>query len=106
MITKINIFHKYNVFNFSDCSFCKYTFTVFLVLKCIIFSIQQIELKFDNTVLDCMKVGNLLKIVLGEGFLSAGGSDELDEILKGIDISNKAILDIGCGCGGAAIHFI
>ena len=49
---------------------------------------------------------NLLKTVWGEGFLSPGGSDEIDEILKGIDISNKAILDIGCGCGGAAIHLI
>ena len=49
---------------------------------------------------------NLLKTVWGEGFLSPGGSDEIDEILKGIDISNKAILDIGCGCGGAAVHLI
>jgi len=49
---------------------------------------------------------NLLKTVWGEGFLSPGGSDEIDEILKGIDISNKAILDIGCGCGGAALHLI
>ena len=49
---------------------------------------------------------NLLKTVWGEGFLSPGGTDEIDEILKGIDVSNKSILDIGCGCGGAAIHLI
>ena len=49
---------------------------------------------------------NLLKTVWGEGFLSPGGTDEIDEVLNGIDISGKTILDIGCGCGGAAIHFI
>ena len=49
---------------------------------------------------------NLLKIVWGEGFLSPGGTDEVDEIMKGIDASGKNVLDIGCGCGGAAIHLI
>ena len=49
---------------------------------------------------------NLLKTVWGEGFLSPGGTDEIDEVVKGIDITDKSILDIGCGCGGAAIHLI
>ena len=49
---------------------------------------------------------SLLKTVWGEGFLSPGGTDEIDEIMKGIVASGKNILDIGCGCGGAAIHFI
>jgi len=49
---------------------------------------------------------NLLKTVWGEGFLSPGGTDEIDEVMKGIDISGKNVLDIGCGCGGATIHFI
>ena len=49
---------------------------------------------------------NLLKTVWGEGFLSPGGTDEIDEVLNKIDISDKSILDIGCGCGGAAIHFV
>ena len=49
---------------------------------------------------------NLLKTVWGEGFLSPGGTDEIDKVMKGIDASGKSILDIGCGCGGAAIHFI
>ena len=39
---------------------------------------------------------NLLKTVWGEGFLSPGGTDA----------SDKTVLDIGCGCGGAAIHLI
>jgi ubiquinone/menaquinone biosynthesis C-methylase UbiE len=49
---------------------------------------------------------NLLKVVWGEGFLSPGGTDEIDEIMKGIDASGKKVLDIGCGSGGAAIHLI
>lgn len=49
---------------------------------------------------------NLLKTVWGEGFLSPGGTDEIDEVMKGIDASGKKVLDIGCGCGGAAIHLI
>ena len=49
---------------------------------------------------------NLLKTVWGEGFLSPGGTDEIDEVMKGVDASGKAVLDIGCGCGGAAIHLI
>jgi len=49
---------------------------------------------------------NLLKTVWGEGFLSPGGIDEIDEVMTGIDASGKFILDIGCGCGGAAIHLI
>jgi len=49
---------------------------------------------------------NLLKVIWGEGFLSPGGTDEIDEIIKGVDAADKSILDIGCGCGGAAIHLI
>ena len=49
---------------------------------------------------------NLLKTVWGEGFLSPGGTDEIDEVMKGIDASSKTVLDIGCGCGAAAIHLI
>jgi len=49
---------------------------------------------------------NLLKVVWGEGFLSPGGTEEIDEAMKGVDASEKFFLDIGCGCGGAAIHLI
>ena len=49
---------------------------------------------------------NLLKTVWGEGFLSPGGSEEIDEIVKNVDAKNLNILDIGCGCGGAALHLV
>ena len=49
---------------------------------------------------------NLLKVVWGEGFLSPGGTDEIDEIMSGVNAENKTVLDIGCGCGGAAFHLL
>ena len=49
---------------------------------------------------------NMLKTVWGEGFLSPGGKEEIDEILKGIDLTDKKVLDFGCGTGGAVFHMI
>ena len=49
---------------------------------------------------------NLLKVVWGEGFLSPGGTAEIDEIMTGVDATGRAVLDIGCGCGGAAFHLL
>ncbi len=39
----------------------------------------------------------------GVGFLSPGGPDEVLEILRGIDVAGKEVLDIGCGTGGPDI---
>ena len=49
---------------------------------------------------------NMLKVIWGEGYLSPGGSDEIDEIVGELDLSNKKILDIGCGTGGAVFHLL
>ena len=49
---------------------------------------------------------NMLKTIWGEGFLSPGGTDEIDQILKGLDLKGKKVLDIGCGTGGAVFHMI
>lgn len=46
---------------------------------------------------------NRLEILWGEGFLSPGGADEVKLVLKDIDLSNKSILDIGCGTGGVEV---
>jgi len=40
-----------------------------------------------------------LHIVRGEGFLSPGGPDEVREIVRGIDLAGKVVLDIGFGTG-------
>lgn len=49
---------------------------------------------------------NLLKVVWGEGFLSPGGTEEIDQIIKNTEVIGMSVLDIGCGCGGAAFHLI
>ena len=49
---------------------------------------------------------NTLEMIWGEGFLSPGGSDEIDLVLNNKSIKNMKILDIGCGDGSAAFHFI
>ena len=46
---------------------------------------------------------NRLEILWGEGFLSPGGADEVKLVLNDIDLSNKSILDIGCGTGGVEV---
>lgn len=42
----------------------------------------------------------LLQMVWGEGFLSPGGPQAVREIMSGIDLGGKKILDVGCGLGG------
>lgn len=44
-----------------------------------------------------------LETLWGEGFLSPGGGDEVRQILDGLDLSGKTVLDIGCGTGGAEL---
>jgi len=43
-----------------------------------------------------------LHVVWGQGFLSPGGPEEVREIVRGLDLDGKALLDIGCGTGGPA----
>jgi SAM-dependent methyltransferase len=42
----------------------------------------------------------LLQMVWGEGFLSPGGPQAVREIMSGVDLHGKRVLDIGCGLGG------
>lgn len=44
-----------------------------------------------------------LHTIWGEGFLSPGGAEEVGEILTGLNLSDKTVLDIGFGTGGPAI---
>ena len=46
----------------------------------------------------------LLEAIWGEGFMSPGGTDEVDRYLAGIDLAGRKVLDIGCGLGGVDLH--
>ena len=39
----------------------------------------------------------------GRGFLSPGGAEEVLEIVSGLDLAARRLLDLGCGPGGPAI---
>ena len=56
------------------------------------------ELEYDENMI------SLLEAVWGEGFMSPGGTDEVDRVLGNKDLSQARVLDIGCGIGGAAVH--
>src|SRR5215813_9364799 len=55
---------------------------------------DQISHDYDTTMLD------MLQIIWGEGFLSPGGPQAVREIVHGIGLTRKWVLDIGCGVGG------
>ena len=44
--------------------------------------------------------------IWGKGFVSPGGPNELAKILKGVELQNKRVLDIGCGMGGIDILLV
>lgn len=47
-----------------------------------------------------------LEWMWGEGFLSPGGPEEVGEILSGVDLHGKRVLDIGCGLGGIDVLLV
>ena len=47
-----------------------------------------------------------LQFMWGEGFLSPGGPEEVDDMLQGHDISGKRVLDIGSGLGGVDLLLV
>lgn len=55
---------------------------------------DEIPHDYDTSMLE------MLQIIWGEGYLSPGGPQAVREIMQGIDLSGKRVLDIGCGIGG------
>ena len=49
---------------------------------------------------------NRLHALWGDGFLSPGGVEEVNEIVTDLDLSDKVVLDIGFGTGGPAISLL
>ena len=46
----------------------------------------------------------VLESVWGRGFMSPGGTAEVDRFLEGLDLHGARVLDIGCGLGGVDVH--
>jgi phosphoethanolamine N-methyltransferase len=42
----------------------------------------------------------MLELVWGEGFLAPGGADTVRRIVRGLELRDRHVLDIGCGVGG------
>jgi len=46
----------------------------------------------------------MLELIWGDGYMAPGGPDNIVNLLDGIDVRGKRILDIGCGIGGPAFE--
>lgn len=55
------------------------------------------ERQYSDAVLESMES------VYGEGFLSPGGAEEVADILAGVAVAGREVLDLGCGIGGASL---
>ena len=58
------------------------------------------EVEYDDTAI------RFLEALWGEGYLSPGGPEEVDRVVQGLDLTAKAVLDIGCGAGGVALDLV
>lgn len=53
--------------------------------------------QYDQGILDSMQE------IFGRGFLSPGGAEEVAGACDGLDLSNRSVLDWGCGLGGTSL---
>jgi phosphoethanolamine N-methyltransferase len=44
----------------------------------------------------------MLEIIWGPGFMAPGGEGNIANLVRGLDVRDKRVLDIGCGIGGPA----
>ena len=56
--------------------------------------------QYSESVLDEMQR------LYGNGYLSPGGAEEVEQILDGVTVRDRRVLDLGCGVGGAAIRLV
>jgi len=45
---------------------------------------------------------DLLEMIWGEGFMAPGGEGNVENLVGGLDLKGKRVLDFGCGIGGPA----
>lgn len=46
----------------------------------------------------------LIEMIYGKGYLSLGGDESVQEMIQGLDLTGKRVLDIGSGLGGPCIY--
>ena len=49
---------------------------------------------------------SFLEKLWGDGYMSPGGKKEINRLLNGLDLTEKKILDIGCGAGGITVSLV
>jgi phosphoethanolamine N-methyltransferase len=54
------------------------------------------EIEYDNAMID------FLEMIWGDGFMAPGGAGNVANLIEGLDLQDKHLLDIGCGLGGPA----
>ena len=57
----------------------------------------EISSQYDKRVIESMQ------LVYGPGFFSPGGEKEVAQIVEGLDLTRRPVLDVGCGLGGPAV---
>ena len=58
------------------------------------------EDEYDDALVD------MLELIWGKGFISPGGPRAICDIVEGIDLAGKLVLDIGCGIGGVDVKLV
>ena len=58
------------------------------------------EIHYDTTHI------SFLEKLWGDGYMSPGGKKEINRLLNGLDITDKKILDVGCGAGGITVSLV
>jgi phosphoethanolamine N-methyltransferase len=61
---------------------------------------MQDEFLYDKQVI------GFLEEIWGDGFLSPGGRDEVAQVITGVNIAGKNVLDIGSGSGACAVLLV
>jgi phosphoethanolamine N-methyltransferase len=58
--------------------------------------LSDIEIEYTDAMTD------MLELIWGVGFMAPGGEGNIDNLVEGLETSDRRILDIGCGIGGPA----
>ena len=49
---------------------------------------------------------SLLELIWGRDFMAPGGAGNVANLVRGLEVRNRRVLDIGCGLGGPAFVLV